>query len=379
MDLSQVKQVFCKQGEVKRILEGDVVLWEKKGHFTGKVVLIPSDTNTITDFAVGRYAEIMFKADAVPEWSISELPAGLSYEVTSEGLKIAGYATEAGSKDVEISTGSDTQTYTFRIEDDGEVEYGIRITTSNEYPVTEFELNKFASKTFEASFYVPEEEQDSPVEWSFSNLPSGLSASEATVSGTATRKGIEHAATIVTVTKGSYKASKGFTFRVYGLEVTTTSLRSGNYGTSYKATLEVSKYLPSDVGSLTYYASGLHAGLSLNSSTGVISGTPTTWGNNNVSVYAVQSPYQSAMKILSLNIASPPPGFVAPDSVIDLSAYSCKQESLEGILKRTLNINGYGFTQYNYALSCGGSTSAGDLEIIVNGGNTSVKLPRVRV
>ena len=121
MDLSRVKQVFCKQGEVKRILEGDVVLWEKKGHFTGKVVLIPSDTNTITDFAVGRYAEIMFKADAVPEWSISELPAGLSYEVTSEGLKIAGYATEAGSKDVEISTGSDTQTYTFRIEDDGEV------------------------------------------------------------------------------------------------------------------------------------------------------------------------------------------------------------------------------------------------------------------
>ena len=91
MDLSQVKQVFCKQGEVKRILEGDVVLWEKERHFTGKVVLIPSDTNTITDFAVGRYAEIMFKADGVPEWSISELPAGLSYEVTSEGLKIAGY------------------------------------------------------------------------------------------------------------------------------------------------------------------------------------------------------------------------------------------------------------------------------------------------
>ena len=122
MDLSQVKQVFCKQGEVKRILEGDVVLWEKKGHFSGKVVLIPSDsTEPITDFTVGRYAEIMFKADAVPEWSISELPAGLVSEVTSEGLKIAGYATEAGSKDVEISTGSDTQTYTFRIEDDGEV------------------------------------------------------------------------------------------------------------------------------------------------------------------------------------------------------------------------------------------------------------------
>ena len=199
------------------------------------------------------------------------------------------------------------------------------------------------------------------------------------MSATATRKGIEHAATIVTVTKGSYKASKGFTFRVYGLEVTTTSLRSGNYGTSYKATLEVSKYLPSNVGSLTYYASGLHAGLSLNSSTGVISGIPTTWGNNNVSVYAVQSPYRSATKTLSLSIASPPPGFTAPDSEMTISAYNCKQSSVEGSSLGTLNINGYGFTQYNYALSCGGSTSAGSLEIIVNGGDTSVKLPRVQV
>ena len=44
MDLSRVKQIFCKQGEVRRILEGDVVLWEK---ITGIL---------ITDFKRYRYA-----------------------------------------------------------------------------------------------------------------------------------------------------------------------------------------------------------------------------------------------------------------------------------------------------------------------------------
>ena len=379
MDLSRVKQVFCKQGEVKRILSGDVVLWEKKGHFTGKVVLIPSDTNIITDFAVGRYAEIMFKvdADAVPTWSISELPAGLSSEVTSEGLKVAGYATEAGTKDVEISVGEYTQTYTFEIEDDGEVEYGIRITTSNEYPVTDFELNKFASKTFEASFYVPEEEQDSPVEWSFSNLPDGLSASGATVSGTATDKGIGLVS--VRVTKGSYSTQKSYQFRRYGIEVhsnaiSATKLPNGKQGTSYSATLRISKFLPSGTtGNVLYYASGLPAGLSLNSSTGVISGTPTAWGSNAVSVYATQSPYTSPTRILNLTIAATP-AFTTPDSVAYLNASACRDNDYLNKNVGTHIINGSGLTlsgmKFFYSF---------DNSIIVNGGNSAHSVPVVNM
>ena len=376
MDLSQVKQIFCKQGEVKRILEGDVVLWEKERHFSGKVVLIPSDTNTITDFAVGRYAEIMFKTDGVAEWSISELPAGLSYEVTSEGLKVAGYATEAGSKDVEISTGSYTQTYTFRIEDDGEVEYGIRITTSNEYPVTDFELNKFASKTFEASFYVPEEEQDSPVEWSFSNLPDGLSASGATLSGTATDKGGYLVS--VKVTKGSYTNIRTFTVRVYGIEVywnnrSATSLPNGKQGTSYSATLHISRFLPSGTtGNVLYYASGLPAGLSLNNSTGLISGTPTDWGNNAVSVYATKSQYKSSTRILNLTVEATPS--LTPDSVAYLNASMCRDNDCLNKNVGTHIINGSGLTlsgmKFFYSF---------DNSIIVNGGNSAHSVPVVNM
>ena len=132
MDLSRVKQVFCKQGEVKRILSGDVVLWEKPDEqlpddFEG-IRIAREDTNPINDFFVGKYEKLTFRAmyhkdEGTPIWSISELPTGLSYEVTNKGLIISGYAEEVGTKEVTITATlgeySDTKTYTFNIADDG--------------------------------------------------------------------------------------------------------------------------------------------------------------------------------------------------------------------------------------------------------------------
>ena len=138
MDLGQVKQVFCKQGEVRRILEGDVVLWEKPDEqlpdgFEG-IRIIREETVPINDFFVGKYEKFTFRAiyrkdEGTPTWSISELPEGLSYEVTNKGLIISGYAEKACTKEVTITAAlgeySDTKTYTFNIADDGNK---IRIT-----------------------------------------------------------------------------------------------------------------------------------------------------------------------------------------------------------------------------------------------------------
>ena len=209
MELQRVKQIFCEQGEVRRILSGDVVLWEKPS--VGRVIIIPQSTpEPITDFVLGKYAELTFIADyqgikGVPSWSISGLPAGLYAEFVGESLKLSGYASESCSKNVTIKVTigefSDTQIYTFIV-------YGINITTSNANWIYDFATGRNTSKTFEASIYVPEEEQGSPVEWSFSGLPSGVSASGATISGIAASIGAHNIT--ATVTKGSYSASKTF-------------------------------------------------------------------------------------------------------------------------------------------------------------------------
>ena len=224
MELENVKQVFINEGEVKKILKGDVVMWQKNN----VIHLTKSKTEPVTDFLAGWYSEVTFPAEydtaiGTPEWSVSGLPEGLSYMVTDEGLMIYGYASEPGTHEIAVTASlngySDTRTYTFTVDSS---EYGIDITTSNEEYITDFELNKYASKTFEAVFNVPPEEQDSEEVWEFKWLPDGLSASGATISGTVTKKGT--GLINVMVRKGSYHKQKSFHLARYGIEVYGTSM-----------------------------------------------------------------------------------------------------------------------------------------------------------
>lgn len=122
MDLSRVKQIFCRQGEVRRILEGDVVLWEK---ITGIL---------ITDFKRYRYAVYTIPVpepneqnqeteDVTPVWTVSELPKGLSYKITEDGLTFQGYAEKTCRKNVTVTVTigeySESTLYTFEVTSDG--------------------------------------------------------------------------------------------------------------------------------------------------------------------------------------------------------------------------------------------------------------------
>lgn len=118
MDLSNVKQVFCKQGEVLRILSGDVVLWER-----------PPEGIVVTDFMHYKYATYTIPVpaeapeDIAPVWEVSELPKGLSYQVTADGLTIKGYAENTGKKKVTVTVTigehSENTLYIFDVISDG--------------------------------------------------------------------------------------------------------------------------------------------------------------------------------------------------------------------------------------------------------------------
>ncbi len=308
MDLSLVKTLIIKEGRVKKILKGDTVIWNK---IPFSVEITNDTAQTITGFKYMLDGSFTFavnyhvpkiEQNATPTWTISGLPEGLTAEdLNANNLTVSGCTEHSGDHTVTVSVTkgnyNDTKTYMLN------VDYGILITTPNKSPITDFALNEQGSKTFESKFNVPEEEQDSPVEWSFENLPDGLSAEGATVSGTATSPST--CAVTVTVRKGSYSDTKTFTFAVYGLVITNTSLPNGMKGFSYSApSFGVIQDVPSDAGALSWSFSNLPSGLIQYGYTS-FKGVPEVAETRDVFITATRYPY-CATKTLPLTIQPTP-------------------------------------------------------------------------
>ena len=241
MELEHVKQVFIKEGEVKRILKGDIVLWKKP---EVGIQIKKNSTEPVTEFVAGKYFDMTFpveydKAIGTPTWSISGLPEGLSYTVTNEGLKISGYAEGTGTYNVTVTVTlgeySDSQIYTFIIESDG---------------------NK--------------------------------------------------------------------------IEITNSSLGNWNIGLAGSATL-TSSVTGNIEGSKEYrYSSSLPSWMSLNPTTGVLSGTPdeSAYSAGYVYVYAIMGAYRSPLKVLRYDTVrvKPTPKYTA-SIIIDCTALCVSKSS----------------------------------------------------
>src|SRR5437660_2466186 len=161
-----------------------------------------------------------------------------------------------------------------------------------------------------------------PYSWSATGLPAGLALSTNTgqISGTPSTAGNYTVSASVRDSGTSPAAmSKTFTLGITStpppaLAITTTSLSAGTAGSSYSTVLQAT-------GGATPYswsATGLPAGLALNSGTGQISGTPSTAGNYTVaaSVRDSQSSPLTASKAFTLSITASTP---SPVSILTTS------------------------------------------------------------
>ncbi len=129
--------------------------------------------------------------------------------------------------------------------------------------------------------------------YSASGLPAGLSISSSTglISGTPTTTGTSSVTVTATDTTGAH-GSASFSWTVNSatsntVTVTNPGSQTSTVGTS--VSLQIHATDSASGQTLAYSASGLPAGLSISSSTGLISGTPTTAGTSSVTVTATDT------------------------------------------------------------------------------------------
>jgi hypothetical protein len=151
--------------------------------------------------------------------------------------------------------------------------------------------------------------------YSATDLPIGLSISSSTgaITGTPTMAGSY--TTTVTVNDGSGASSVNFDWTIGSSSTTNTVTvtnpgnQTGAVGTAVSLQIQASDSATGQT--LTYSATGLPAGLSISSSTGLISGTPTTAGTSSVTVTATDGTGANGTAsftwTISSSTSSPPP------------------------------------------------------------------------
>ena len=280
-----------------------------------------TDTNSVYGSA-----ELTLTVNAAPSITTTTLPQGALSVAYSQTLAATGgtgtltWTVSAGALPAGLSlstagvlsgtpSGTGTAEFTVRVQDavsvaaTRELSLGVSdhpsITTTSLSAVT---VGQTVSTSLLASAGT------TPYTWSVSagTLPAGISlnASTGALTGTPTTAG-EATFTIAVTDSNSQQGTREFTWTVNAApSVTTTTLAATTLGVAYSQTLAGS----GGTGALTWsLASGtLPAGLSLNATTGAISGTTTATGTANITVRVTDANSVHADAELSITVNAVP-------------------------------------------------------------------------
>ena len=214
-------------------------------------------------------------------WSATGLPAGIT--INSSTGAITGTPSGASSGTVAVTVTDSTSPTHQSVTKQFTLTIGAALSIATASLPTAFTGYAYSATVAAAG-------GTAPYTWSATGLPGGFSINASTGAITGTPSAVSSGTVTITVTDATspthQSASRQFTFTVaVGLSITTSSLPGGYTTFPYSATVAATGGTPS----YSWTATGLPNGLSINSSTGVISGTPTATGTSTVTVTATDS------------------------------------------------------------------------------------------
>jgi len=254
-------------------------------------------TGALDDSYVGRSYAVTFTAvggdTSQPyTWSaIGSLPAGLT--LSPSGV-ISGTATAAGTTRFTLQVRDNSGATTTRVFDLRVLAQPSVTTTS----LPEAYVAAAYSTSLGADGGLP------PYQWRLSGgtLPAGLTLSSSGVlSGTPTAAGTS-SFTVELSDSNNVQTTATLSLTTSVLAITTASLAEGYTGESYSHTLTAS----GGPAPLTWNVTGLPPGLSYDTGTGVVSGTPTAAGTTSISVRVTDALNRVATRSLTLAVYALP-------------------------------------------------------------------------
>ncbi len=262
-------------------------------------------TASLPGAALGvAYSQMLQATGGVPaySWSITSgsLPAGLS--LSSAGVISGTPSGSTGTSNFTVKV-TDSQTPTPATSSANlSITVSIAPLTITTTSLTGGVTGKAYNQTLQANGGNP------PYSWSITlgSLPAGLSlnASTGAITGTPTATGTS-SFTVKVTDSALASATANLSITINGaLAITTTSLPGGSVGATYSSTVQANGGVTSYTWKVT--SGSLPAGLSLNTSSGNISGTPTATGTSNFTIQVTdsESPAVTVSKGLSITIGA---------------------------------------------------------------------------